>query len=274
MMTRSAALELAPHGIRVVARGPGVHQHADPRQGRGDEGGARKQHLHGKLIEPEKVASVVAFLFTDGARRSTARRFPWTTASCSSIRARALRLSCWTAAARRVNRSSSATIPANTEVVEVRIPELRRLFNSIDPSPFHDRDLDPSAEEFIVNWAAEIPRSRPLGLLVHVGNREGSSGETAALADAINQSFARRAQAARRRLRELFRRGRISLLIGLAFLAASSLLANALAGPSRRRRYRWHSARQHHHRGLGGNVAPAGAVPLRLVAYSRRGEAL
>ena len=26
-----------------------------------------KQHLHGKLIEPEQVASVVAFLFTDEA---------------------------------------------------------------------------------------------------------------------------------------------------------------------------------------------------------------
>ena len=26
-----------------------------------------KQHLHGKLIEPERVASVVVFLFTDGA---------------------------------------------------------------------------------------------------------------------------------------------------------------------------------------------------------------
>jgi hypothetical protein len=26
-----------------------------------------KQHLHGKLIEPEQFASVAAFLFTDGA---------------------------------------------------------------------------------------------------------------------------------------------------------------------------------------------------------------
>ena len=26
-----------------------------------------KQHLHGKLIEPEQVASVVAFLFTEAA---------------------------------------------------------------------------------------------------------------------------------------------------------------------------------------------------------------
>jgi hypothetical protein len=29
--------------------------------------------------------------------------------------------------------------------IEIRVAELRQLFNSIDPSPFHARDLDPSA---------------------------------------------------------------------------------------------------------------------------------
>lgn len=67
MMTRSGALELAPHGIRVVAVAPGfintpiLGNDARMKESLG------KQHLHGKLIEPEKVASVVAFLFTDAA---------------------------------------------------------------------------------------------------------------------------------------------------------------------------------------------------------------
>jgi NAD(P)-dependent dehydrogenase (short-subunit alcohol dehydrogenase family) len=67
MMTRSAALELAPHGIRVVAVAPGfintpiLGSDADMKQA------LAKQHLHGKLIEPEQVASVVAFLFTEKA---------------------------------------------------------------------------------------------------------------------------------------------------------------------------------------------------------------
>ena len=32
---------------------------------------------------------------------------------------------------------------------EVHVAELKQLFNSIDPSPFRNKDLDPRAEEFI-----------------------------------------------------------------------------------------------------------------------------
>ena len=67
MMTRSAALELAPHGIRVVAVAPGFID--TPILGKDPvmKESLARQHLHGKLIDPEHVASVVAFLFTDGA---------------------------------------------------------------------------------------------------------------------------------------------------------------------------------------------------------------
>jgi len=34
--------------------------------------------------------------------------------------------------------------------IEVRIRELTQLFNSFDPSPFQERDLDSDAEEYIV----------------------------------------------------------------------------------------------------------------------------
>ena len=67
MMTRSAALELAPHGIRVVAVAPGFINTPILGNDAAMKAMLAKQHLHGKLIEPERVASVVAFLFTEGA---------------------------------------------------------------------------------------------------------------------------------------------------------------------------------------------------------------
>lgn len=67
MMTRSAALELAPHGIRAVAVAPGFINTPILGNDAAMKESLAKQHLHGKLIEPEQVASVVAFLFTDGA---------------------------------------------------------------------------------------------------------------------------------------------------------------------------------------------------------------
>lgn len=67
MMTRTAALELAPHGIRVVAVAPGFINTPILGKDAAMKEALAKQHLHGKLIEPEQVASVVTFLFTDGA---------------------------------------------------------------------------------------------------------------------------------------------------------------------------------------------------------------
>lgn len=117
--------------------------------------------------------------------------------------------------------SAGDAIPGNCVVIEVHVAELKQLFNAIDPSPFNDKDLDPAAEEFIVGWSQEAPRDAPLGLMVHLDRPAGLPDEAAVLRDAIHEFFGRRSQAARRRLRHLFRRGRTSLVIALAFLAAS-----------------------------------------------------
>lgn len=42
-----------------------------------------------------------------------------------------------------------------TGLIELKLNDLNQLFNSMDPSPFHERDLDHNAEEFIVSRAME-----------------------------------------------------------------------------------------------------------------------
>ena len=130
--------------------------------------------------------------------------------------------------------SAGDPLPEKCVVIEVRVGELKQLFNAMDPSPFREKDLDPSAEEFIVGWARESPRDVPLGLSVHVDRPAGPAPEAGALRDAINEFFRHRSEISRRRLRQLFRVGRTSLIIGLAFLciciAAGDLLADALSG--------------------------------------------
>lgn len=123
------------------------------------------------------------------------------------------------------------TSPApSPQVIEVRVAELRQLFNAIDPAPFRERDLDPRAEAFIIDWSRELSADAPLALVVHVEDAPGRVEEAAALEDAIHAFFGQRAADARRSLRALFRRGRISLAIGSAFLATSIAVGDALAG--------------------------------------------
>jgi hypothetical protein len=127
------------------------------------------------------------------------------------------------------NKGPAARVGAPPDI-DVRVRELRHLFNSIDPSPFNERDLDPAAEEFIVTWASEVPRNAPLRMVIHV-DAEPAAGEADAVArTAVPQFFAARAAATRRKLHELFHRGRISLVIALAFMAAALMLASALDG--------------------------------------------
>jgi hypothetical protein len=114
------------------------------------------------------------------------------------------------------------------EVIEIRVGELRQLFNAIDPSPFREKDLDPNAEEFIVGWARDVPRDAPLALRVHLDRQAGAADEPAILRDAVREFFGHHAAASRRRLRQLFRVGRTSLSIGLVFLAASIALGEVI----------------------------------------------
>jgi NAD(P)-dependent dehydrogenase (short-subunit alcohol dehydrogenase family) len=67
MMSKSAALELAEYGIRVVGVAPGFID--TPMFGDNDalKAEVARQHIHNRLISPEQVADVVAFLFTDAA---------------------------------------------------------------------------------------------------------------------------------------------------------------------------------------------------------------
>lgn len=113
-------------------------------------------------------------------------------------------------------------------VIELHVARLAQLFNSMDASPFRDRDIDPDAEEFIESWAAELPRVARPALLVHLDRAPGTAQEEELLGDALRKYFSRRAAAVRQSLKHLFRTGRLSLLIGLAFLGCTVLASSVI----------------------------------------------
>lgn len=98
--------------------------------------------------------------------------------------------------------------------IQVRIHDLRQFFNSIDPSPFRERDLDPDCEEFIVSWARETPPERSLRLEIRVDGAEPTAQQAADVASAVHSHFNRAASMQDLRRRRITREGRLSLGIG------------------------------------------------------------
>lgn len=115
--------------------------------------------------------------------------------------------------------SAAEAFPSGCQLIEVHVSDLKQLFNSFDPTPFQGRDLDPAAEEFIVGWARELQGQAPLGLLVHADRRGAADDATEVVREAVRDHFKRRSDTTRQKLRQLFRVGRRSLLIGMIFLA-------------------------------------------------------
>jgi hypothetical protein len=127
---------------------------------------------------------------------------------------------------------SSSTGPG---VIQVRVGELRQLFNAIDPSPFQERDLDPDFEEFIVGWAQEYAPERPLRIEIRFDREFPGRSERDQISSAVRGHFEREAQLRKLRLRRTIREGRLSLLIGVLVLAVciggASFLPSLQLGP-------------------------------------------
>lgn len=118
---------------------------------------------------------------------------------------------------------SNVSVSPGPGPIAVRITSIAQLFNSLDPFPFQERDLDEKAEEFIVGWARELPRDHAIQILLHLPAAEVEKPECRDVGTALQKYFTYRADVTQRDLNELFRNGRLSLVIGMAVLAVGLL---------------------------------------------------
>ena len=160
------------------------------------------------------------------------------------------------------------------DVLEIYLADIRRLFNSMDPAPFHERDLDPNAADYIREWAEELPGKGPLALVVKLGTPLGAEDSAAAVERSVRDHFQRRAAATRRNLREMLRMGRYSLLAAMLFLGPVIVIAESAARMVETERYAALIENSLVIRRVGRAVAPARDLSLRLVADPRRGQAV
>jgi hypothetical protein len=123
-------------------------------------------------------------------------------------------------------------------VIQLRLRTLDQLFNMLDPAPFHEKDLDHDAEEFIVSWAEELQGAAALELVVYLAMIPEQPHPEETLRQAMANYFTYRAEMARLELRRLLGRGRLSLAIALVVLVVAMVTADLISRLGDRTLYR------------------------------------
>ena len=104
-----------------------------------------------------------------------------------------------------------------TYLIEVRLANLKQFFNSFDPSPFHDKDIDDDAERYIVESVRAFSLKTKLKLVFYLP-QEHNNEASRVLTYAIDNYFDYRATTATKELYSTLREGRTSMMFGLLFL--------------------------------------------------------
>jgi hypothetical protein len=113
--------------------------------------------------------------------------------------------------------------------VDIHLREVRQLFDLRDPAPFHERDLDEKAVEYMTAAMSEIrPRER-VRFVFMLGDRPPPDLSGDVITSAVRGHFQYELEKSERALREHLRRAQLALVVGLLALALF-LGASRLAG--------------------------------------------
>jgi hypothetical protein len=124
---------------------------------------------------------------------------------------------------RRVDFSSTGTEALYREregklLIELELHSMMQIFNSFDPAPFHEKELDEDAEEYIYNIVGEFPLKKPLEIVIYIPPLELNQETERTLKEAIKNHFRYKKVLTEVDLRRLLQRGRRNLTIAVIFL--------------------------------------------------------
>jgi hypothetical protein len=112
-------------------------------------------------------------------------------------------------------------------LIEIRLNKIDQIFNSLDPSPFIEREIDHNAKNYIVESLQELPINSKVKILLYIPDAIDLDARKL-VSEAIHNYFDYCYDGKVKELRQLFRTGRISLAIALVFLVTCITLDNAI----------------------------------------------
>ena len=101
--------------------------------------------------------------------------------------------------------------------IEIKLKKVNQLFNSFDPSPFLDKELDDDAVEYIVSYALEYAKLKQK-MIIYVPTSHKSKMSEVEIRRSIHNFFEYKRDLAEKRIKLKLKEGQLSLLVGISFL--------------------------------------------------------
>lgn len=108
-------------------------------------------------------------------------------------------------------------------IIEIDLSSVNQLFNSFDPAPFHEKELDINAENYIVDMVDDFPLKTPFRLIIYLHGDKPTDEDARSIVHAIRSHFRFRKMEQDLKFRTRFRHGRWALLIGLLFVTIAMI---------------------------------------------------
>ena len=103
-------------------------------------------------------------------------------------------------------------------LIEIKLSSIMQLFNSFDPAPFHEKELDTAAEHYIIDTVKDFPAKTKFKMIIYLPKELAYGEQAQKIKPAIQHHFEYRVMSADRKFRSHFRHGRSTMIIGLSFL--------------------------------------------------------
>ena len=102
--------------------------------------------------------------------------------------------------------------------IDLKLSDIKQLYNSFDPSPFFERDLDQNASEYLVDSVKEQPLKKKMRIVIHLPEIIAKNIDHSDIKSAISNHFSYRVEVFRRKIKNLRKEGRNALAAGISFL--------------------------------------------------------
>jgi hypothetical protein len=116
--------------------------------------------------------------------------------------------------------SNFSTTEGRGNHIEIKIKKINQLFNSFDPSPFLDKDLDDDAFEYIVSSVSEQPLKLRQDIILYIPKNQRSKISEVEIKRAIHNYFEYKKILAERSIKLKLKEGQLSFIVGITFLIA------------------------------------------------------